>query len=98
MNEEAQCGGGAINITHMMAFQEATDGTQYISNQISVTKSKKPVTIEKTQNEKIVVNVKKEPNILVMHTTSNEDFTAVSSQFEKTYFMWLLLRYVENLI
>lgn len=98
MNVEAQCGGGAIDITHMMAFQEATDGTEYISNQISVTKSKKPVTIEKTQNEQIVVNVKKEPNILVMHTTSNEDCTAVSSQFEKTYFMWLLLRYVENLI
>ena len=27
MNLETQCGGGAIDITHMMAFQEATDGT-----------------------------------------------------------------------
>ena len=74
---------GAINITHMMAFQETTDGTEYISNQVSVTKSKKPVATEKTQNEQIVVNVKKEPNILVIHTTSNEHCTAVSSQFEK---------------
>ena len=71
MNVEAQFGGGAINITHMMAFQEAADGTEYMSNQISVTKSKKPFTIEKTQNEQIVVNVKKESNILVMDTTSN---------------------------
>ena len=67
----------------MMTFQEATDGTEYISNQISVTKSKKPVTIEKTQNEQIVVNVKKEPNILVMHTTSNEDVQQFPANLKK---------------
>ena len=94
MNVEAQCGGGAINITHMMAFQEVTDKTEYISNTISVTKSKKPITVEETQNKQIAVNVKKEPGITVINNSSNDVGATVSSQFEKTYFMWLMLRYV----
>ena len=40
MNVEAQCGDDAINITHLMVFQEVTNRTEYISNKVNVTKSK----------------------------------------------------------
>ena len=43
MNVEAQCGGSAIKIIHLMAFQEGTDRTEYISNKVNVTKSKRSV-------------------------------------------------------
>ena len=46
INVEARCGGGAINITHLMAFQEVTDRTKYISNKVNVTKSKRSVIVK----------------------------------------------------
>ena len=46
MKVEAQCGGGEININHLMVFQEATDRVEYISNKVNVTKSKRSVIVE----------------------------------------------------
>ena len=51
MNVEVQCGGGAINITHLMAFQQVTDRTEYISNKVNVTKSKRSVIAEETTDK-----------------------------------------------
>ena len=52
INAEAQCGGdGAVSITHLMAFQEVTDTTEYISNKVNVTKSKRSVIVEKTPHK-----------------------------------------------
>ena len=75
MNVETQCGGGAINITQLMAFQEVTDRTEYISNKVNVTKSKRSVIIEEI------------PNSIVNCATNNKEFTVLSSQFGKIYFM-----------
>ena len=75
MNVEAQCGGGAINITQLMAFQEVTGRTEYISNKVNVTKSKRSVIIEEI------------PNSIVNCAANNKEFTVLSSQFGKIYFM-----------
>ena len=92
MNVEAQCGGGAINITHLMAFQEVTDRTEYISNKVNVTKSKRSVIAEETPDKQLKVNVKKEPNSIVNCAANNKEYAVLSSQFGKTYFIWLILR------
>ena len=51
MNVEAQCGGGATNITPLMASQQVTDRTEYISNKVNVTKSKRSVIAEETTDK-----------------------------------------------
>ena len=94
INVEAQCGGGAVNITHLMAFQEVTDATEYISTKVNLIKSKKPVIVEDTPDEKIIVDVKKEPNTIVVCGANSRHPTVLCNRFEKTYFMWLILRWV----
>ena len=92
INVEAQCGGGAVNITHLMAFQEVTDATENISTKVNLIKSKNPVIVEDTPDEKIIVDVKKEPNTIVGCGANSRHPTVHCNRFEKTYFMWLILR------
>ena len=77
MNVKAQCGGGAINITHLITYQEVTDRTEYISNKVSVIKSKRSVIAEEILDKHSIVNF----------ATNNKEYIALSGQFGKTYFM-----------
>ena len=87
MNLEAQCGGGAINITHLMALQEVTDRAEYISNKVNVTESKRSVRVEETPGKQVKVNVKKEQNGIVNCATNNKEYAVLSSQFGKTFYV-----------
>ena len=91
MNLDAQCEGGAINITHVMAFQEVIDRTEYISNKVNVTKSKWLAIAAEAHEKQLKVNVKKTPNSIINCATNNKKYTVLSSQFRKTYFIWLIL-------
>ena len=92
MNVEAQCGDGAINIMHLVVFQEITDRTEYISNKVNVTKSKRSFIVEETPGKQLKLNVKREPNSIINCAINNKEYTVLSSHFGKTYFMWLILR------
>ena len=87
MTVEAQCAGGAINITDLMAFQEVTDRTENISNKVNVAKSKRSVIVEETPDKQLKVNVKKEPNSAVNCAHNNKEYTVLSSQFGKTFYV-----------
>lgn len=92
MNVEARCEGGAINMNHLMAFQEVTDRIEYIWNKVNVTKWKGTVIARETPEKQFKINDKKEPNSIVKCATNNKEYTVLSSQFGKTYLMWLILR------
>ena len=86
MNVEAQCGGGAVNVTYLMTFQEVTDRTEYISNKVNVTKSKWSVIAEETPDKQLKISVKKERNSIVNCATNNKEYTVLSRQFGKILF------------
>ena len=83
MKVEAQCGGGEININHLMVFQEATDRVEYISNKVNVTKSKRSVIVEEAPDQQHKVNVKKVLNSIVNCATNNNEYTVLSAHLEK---------------
>ena len=83
MKVEAQCGGGEININHLMVFQEATDRVEYISNKVNVTKSKRSVIVEEAPDQQHKVNVKKVLNSIVNCATNNNEYTVLSAHMEK---------------
>ena len=83
MKVEAQCGGGEININHLMVFQEATDRVEYISNNVNVTKSKRSVILEEALDQQHKVNVKKVLNSIVNCATNNNEYTVLSAHMEK---------------
>ena len=43
-------------------------------------------------DKQLKVNVKQEPNSIINCVTNNKEYAVLSSQFGKTYFMWLVLR------
>ena len=60
MNVEIQCCEGAINITHLMAFQEVSEGTYVVKENVSVPKSKKKRLADVNRiDDSIAVNDKK---------------------------------------
>ena len=83
MNVEARCGGGAININHLMAFQEVTDRTEYICNKVNVTKLKRTVIAGETPEKQFKINDKKEPKSIVKCAITIKNTQYVPANLEK---------------
>ena len=82
------CGGGAINITHWMAFQEVSDKTSVVEENISVPKSKKRRLEDVNRiDDSIAVNDKKEPDVTIANDVATD--VTVNVHFSSKYFLWL---------
>lgn len=91
MNIETQTGHGAINSTHMIAFQEESFSTDTPEQYIQFERRKKRLLeSHQTELEEIVVNPRKEPPPLtdwaVEETILNKSF------FSANYFCWIIIR------
>ena len=90
MNVETRCGGGAIDITHLMAFQDVSDKTSVVKENISVPKSKKRRLDVNRIDDSIAVNHKKEPDITIENEVATD--VTVNVHFSSKYFLWLYMR------
>lgn len=92
MKVETQAGGGALNITTLMAFQEETEKTKYLVEIIDIPKSKRKLLLDEKSDVTVAVNTKQEPTTL-SQGTSNQNYDEEFDTFKKQYSIWLILRY-----
>jgi hypothetical protein len=91
VNIERQSGGGAVNSTHLVAFQEPSDCDSYIcSPKIDLQRTKKR-TIETCDGNLFTpsVDAKKEPSLRINVSNTNE---FDDTEFISNHFTWLMLR------
>ena len=91
MNVETQAGGGAINITHLVAFQEASERSSVLKDEVNFPRTKKrKIDLQNEPTKALLIDAKKEPPLIqtIQNVTSHFDTTA----FSPSYFIWLFLR------
>ena len=82
-------GGGSINNTHLMAFQEVQEGTQLIENNISVPRKKSRQIFYEDLNIPIMkIDNNKEPP----HLAEEHIFDYCENEFNMFHFLWAYLR------
>ena len=90
INVETQTGHGAINSTHMVAFQEESDVSELPQESVLFERMRKRrLELPEKEPDEIFVDAKKEPptfpDVLVENQFSRESFL-------KSYFLWIILR------
>lgn len=92
-NVDKESGGGAIEITTMMAFQEHTIGAIYSDRKINVPKTRsRKVSVDFDMNDDITFNDKQEPDVTNFQRVE-DDLSDCVEEFSCKYFTWLFLRY-----
>ena len=91
-NVDKEIGGGAINISTMMAFQEYGDGVVDADRRISVEKTRlRNINVESFDHN-ISFHNKQEPNITKFIRVERVTYD-FASEFSSKLFTWLYLRY-----
>ena len=88
---ETNCGGGSVNITALMAFQEKDENAvlKELALNVPKTKNSAPIAEVETEHESLKVDPKKEPSLIPkVETPTYVDISQVASK----YVFWLLLR------
>ena len=95
-NVDKETGGGAIEMTTLMAFQEESFGAIQGKQKINVPKTKSRTISVEFDDNKVTFCSKQEPDITNFKTVENasSDFT---HEFSCKYFTWLYLRYSNRL-
>ena len=93
---EAQTGGGSVNITTMMAFQEVSNRCIVVENDVNIPKSKEKVLQDTVTVKNLSVNEKREPTNVPFLRTSSNICKDVEEEFSLKSFFWLYLRYCNN--
>ena len=94
INVDNQCGGGAINTTHLVAFQEKGESHVALSRNaqnysLSRSMKKKSLQTETIEDPDLYIDVKKEPPAL----SDNEDHWQFNmNPFSSKYFFWVFFR------
>ena len=91
LNIDRQCGGGAINITNLVAFQEISDGSSVVDDNVNIQRTKSRYVQDKSKDVTSFsqVNNKKEPPKI---KKSDETFHFDDSHFIAGYLTWLFMR------
>ena len=90
VNIERQTGGGAVNSTHLVAFQEPSYDSYICSPKINLHRTKKRTI--KTYDDNLFipsVDAKKEPSLCINASNTNE---FDDTEFISNHFTWLILR------
>lgn len=90
MNIDRVLGGGAINNTHLMAFQEITDGTRLVMNPKKgiLRKKSRQLFYEDLNTQTLTIDSQMEPPQFVTH----QSCTYASKEFDMVYFLWTYIR------
>ena len=91
-NVDKDIGGGAINISTMMAFQEYGDGVVDADRRISVEKTRSRNISVESFDHNISFHNKQEPNITKFIRVEKVTYD-FASEFSSKLFTWLYLRY-----
>ena len=91
MNVESATGGGAINTTHMVAFQEETEHTSllYTHTNVERTKSRR-LKIENLNFGRLAINIKQEHP--VFSQTDELQAQELVNPFCMNYLIWVTIR------
>ena len=92
-NVDKENGGGAINITTIMAFQEHTIGAVHGDRKFNIPKTKsRKVSVEFDTHDNIIFDKKQEPDAIKFQRIE-DNFSDCIGEFTCKYFTWLFLRY-----
>lgn len=90
MKVDTEAGGGAVEITTIMAFQEETVGAVQGDRSINVPKTKSRNIVVEFENHDVIFYDKQEPRIFDHIEGDTHDSVR---EFELKFFTWLYLRY-----
>lgn len=97
INLETQTGHGALNSTHMIAFQEESHVSLFENRRTRFTRTgRRSLTPNDPENYSIIADPKKEPNCLNTFRTSDNDDIFNTSPPLMSYFLWLVLRMLNS--
>ena len=88
-NVDKETGGGAINMTTIMAFQESSIGAVRVECKVSVPKTKPRTVTLNFDKHNIVFYDKQEPNITSFERVENESNCSLH-EFSCKFLTWLL--------
>ena len=93
MNLETKTGNGAINSTHMVAFQEESPSTIKQSNEIQFPRTKRrSMEVFGTDPVEALVNANKEPPITCFTDKSTTGESLQECTCATDYLLWIILR------
>ncbi len=97
VNLDTQPGHGALNSTHMIAFQEESQVSLLESQRTQLIRTgSRSLTRNDPENFSINVDPKKEPSTLSSFSTDDDCTTLNTSPRSMAYFLWLLLRVLNS--
>ena len=93
MNLETQTGHGAVNSTHMVAFQEESPLAINRSIQVNIPRSKRrSLEILETEPPEVIVDSKREPLLTMFSVESTVTEIFQESPYLANYLLWIIMR------